>query len=278
MTEPPWAPGRPGRLFSAYLFDLDGTVYLGDKLLDGAEETILGLREAGIPVRFLSNNPTKNPVEYAEKLTALGLPTPVEEITNTVVSTTRWLRANAPEAFVFPIAEDPLVDALEAAGVRLSDDPSRIDIVLASYDRTFTYAKLQTAFDALWGSGRPVRLMSTNPDRYCPFPGGRGQPDSAGIVAAIEATTGVHCERTFGKPEAQIAHMALEGIDVEPADCMMVGDRLGTDIGVAHAAGLASTMVLTGDSTMEEVLRVPEAYRPTYVVPGIGDLLPARVG
>jgi HAD superfamily hydrolase (TIGR01450 family) len=278
LPAPERVPGRPERPFSAYLFDLDGTVYLGDRLIDGAEQTILGLREAGIPVRFLSNNPTKSPVEYARKLTALGLPTPVEEITNTVVSTTRWLRANAAGAAVYPIAEQPVVEALEQAGVRLSDDPDVIDIVLASYDRTFTYAKLQIAFDALWGSDRPVRLMSTNPDRYCPFPGGRGQPDAAGIVAAIEATTGVHCERTFGKPEAQIAHMALEGVDVEPADCMMVGDRLGTDIGVAHAAGLASTLVLTGDSTADEVLRVPPHLRPTYLAPGIGDLLPARVG
>ena len=116
--------------------------------------------------------------------------------------------------------------------------------------------------------------MSTNPDRYCPLPGGRGEPDAAGIVAAIEATTGVRCERTFGKPEASIAQMALEGIDVDPAECAMVGDRLGTDIAVAHAAGLASVLVLTGDSRPEEVLRLPRAQRPTHVVSGIGALHP----
>src|SRR5699024_6349325 len=183
-------------------------VYLGDRLLPGARETVLGLRDAGIPVRFLSNNPTKNPAEYAQKLGQMGLPTPVEEITNTVVSTTRWLRANAPGAVVYPIAEMPVIDALRAAGIAISDDPRRIDIVLASYDRTFTYAKLQIAFDALWRADRGARLMSTNPDRYCPFTAGRGEPDTAGIVAAIEATTGVRCERTFGKPEAPIAQMA----------------------------------------------------------------------
>lgn len=274
MTDPLHITGPPKRPYSAYLFDLDGTVYLGDRLLAGARETILGLRGAGIPVRFLSNNPTKNPAEYAQKLGQMGLPTPVEEITNTVVSTTRWLRANAPDAVVYPIAETPVIDALRAAGVALSDDPHRIDIVLASYDRTFTYAKLHIAFDTLWRTDRGARLMSTNPDRYCPFPGGRGEPDAAGIVAAIEATTGVRCERTFGKPEAPIAQMALEGVGVEPAECAMVGDRLSTDIAVARAAGLASVLVLTGDSKAEEVLRLPPAQRPTHVVPSIADLHP----
>lgn len=274
MADPSRMPGLPERLYAAYLFDLDGTVYLGDKLLHGAEETITRLRESRIPVRFLSNNATRNPLEYAQKLERMGLPTPVEEITNTVVSTTRWLRTHAPGAVVYPIAERPVIDALSAAGIPISDDPDRIDIVLASYDRTFTYAKLQTAFDALWYAGRGARLMSTNPDRYCPFPGGRGEPDAAGIVAAIEATTGVRCERTFGKPEAQIAQMALEGLDVDPANCIMVGDRLGTDIAVAHAAGLASALVLTGDSTVEEVRHQPVTRRPTHVLAGIGDLLP----
>jgi HAD superfamily hydrolase (TIGR01450 family) len=267
-------PGRPDRTYSAYLFDLDGTVYLGDELISGALETIQALREVGIPVRFLSNNATRNPVEYARKLNRLGLPTSVDEITNTVVSTTRWLRANAPDAVVFPIAEPPVIEALEEAGQPMSQDPEQIDIVLASYDRTFTYQKLQVAFDALWGSRRQVRLMSTNPDRYCPFPGGRGEPDAAAVVAAIEASTGVSCERTFGKPEAEIALMALDGVDVDLADCAMVGDRLGTDVGVAHAAGLASVLVLTGDSSVEDVRQTPAAERPTHVAASIAELLP----
>src|SRR5699024_2999670 len=177
MADPLHIPGPPTRLYSAYLFDLDGTVYLGDRLLPGARETVLGLRDAGIPVRFLSNNPTKNPAEYAQKLGQMGLPTPVEEITHTVVSTTRWLRATAPGSWLAPLAAGPVRGALRAAGIAISRAPRRIDIVLASYDRTFTYAKLESAFDALWRAARGARLMSTNPDRYCPFPAGRGEPD-----------------------------------------------------------------------------------------------------
>ncbi|HEV2871102.1 MAG TPA: HAD family hydrolase, partial [Actinomycetota bacterium] len=92
------------RLYRAYLFDLDGTVYLGDQLLPGARRLIEGLRARGLAVRFLSNNPTKDPEQYAAKLTGLGLPTPVTEVVNTVVTMTRWLLEHAPDARVYPIS------------------------------------------------------------------------------------------------------------------------------------------------------------------------------
>src|ERR671917_1318314 len=104
----------PERLYDGYIFDLDGTIYLGDDLLPGAQRLVLKLRELDRRVVFLSNNPTKDPAMYAEKLTKLGLETPAEEIVNTLVTMTRWLLQNHPDATVFPIAEEPLKDALRA--------------------------------------------------------------------------------------------------------------------------------------------------------------------
>ena len=130
---------RPTRLYEAYVFDMDGTIYLGEDLLPGALRLVTELRRREIPVRFLSNNPTRDPDMYAAKLTALGLPTPVDDIANTVVTTVRWLLDHRPGAVVFPIAEEPLCRALVAAGIEISDDPSRIDIVISSYDRSFDY-------------------------------------------------------------------------------------------------------------------------------------------
>jgi HAD superfamily hydrolase (TIGR01450 family) len=213
----------PDRLYGAYVFDLDGTIYLGEELLPGAKRLVEGLRGLNVPVRFLSNNPTKDPEQYAAKLRRLGLPTPIEEIVNTGVTMTRWLQDNAPDAVVYPVSEPPLVRALEAAGIRMSSDPAEIDIVIASYDRGFTYEKLQTAFDALWFHKR-ARLVATNPDRFCPFPGGRGEPDCAAIIAAIEACTGVRCEVDTGKPNPVMLEESLAGTGVEPRDCVMVGD------------------------------------------------------
>ncbi len=264
---------HPTELYDAYVFDLDGTIYLGDDLLPGAKRLIEELRRRDIPARFLSNNPTKDPAQYSDKLTGLGLPTPVDEIANTVVTMTRWLLANHPGKVVYPIAEQPLIDALQDAGIEISDDPERIDIVIASYDRTFTYAKLQIAFDAIWFHNRAI-LVTTNPDKYCPFPGGRGEPDAAAIVAAIEACTGTTLAKNVGKPDPDMLTAALQGLDVDPARCIMVGDRLGNDIQMAIDIPMPCALVLTGDSTTADVT---DANRPTYILDRVDHLIPAAI-
>ncbi len=262
----------PEREYDAYVFDLDGTIYLGDDLLPGAREVVEALRDRDRVVRFLSNNPTKDPEQYAEKLERLGLPTPLEEIVNSVVTTTHWLLEHAPGAVVFPIAEEPLKRAFAAAGIAMSDDPAEIDVVVSSYDRGFDYRKLQIAFDAIWFHRR-ARLIATNPDRFCPFPGGRGEPDCASITAAIEACTGARCEATLGKPDPAMLLAALEGVEVEMADCVMVGDRLGTDIRMGLDAGMASALVLTGETTAEDVRALAPADLPPIVLDRIDRLL-----
>ncbi|WP_336250879.1 HAD-IIA family hydrolase [Stomatohabitans albus] len=262
--------------YDAYVFDLDGTIYLGDELLPGARELIDTLRQHEIPVRFLSNNPTKSPHMYVEKLAGLGIDAPIETIANTVVTMTRWLQTHHPGATVFPIAEAPLVEALDAAGIRMSSDPTEIDIVIASYDRAFTYDKLQIAFDAIWFHRRAI-LVATNPDRYCPFPGGRGEPDCAAIIAAIEACTGVTCDTIVGKPNPITIHESLRGLDIPFERCVMVGDRLGTDIKMAVNTGMKSALVLTGDSDLADVETCDPGDRPTWIIERIDDLIPVNI-
>jgi 4-nitrophenyl phosphatase len=266
----------PDRLYKGYAFDLDGTIYLGDHLLPGARRLVEALRARDVAVRFLSNNPTKDPEQYAAKLDRLGLPTPIDEIVNTVVTMTRWLLDNAPDAVVYPISEPPLIRALEKAGIRMSSDPAEIDIVVASYDRTFTYEKLQIAFDAIWYHRR-ARLVATNPDRFCPFPGGRGEPDCAAIIAAVEACTGIKCEANAGKPDPAMVHAALAGVDVVLSECVMVGDRLSTDIRMALDAGMPAALVLTGETRAEDLRRLAAADRPDFVLDRVDRLLPPDV-
>ncbi len=263
----------PTEFYDAYFFDLDGTIYLGDHLLPGAARMIHELRRREIPVRFLSNNPTKEPEQYSEKLAALGLPTPVEDIANTVVTTTRWLVEHHPDAVVFPISEEPLKRALAARGIRMSEDPAEIDIVIASYDRGFDYRKLQIAFDAIWFHRRAF-LIQTNPDRFCPFPGGRGEPDCAAMTAAIEAATNTRCAVSLGKPSPLMLREAMAGLDARVEHSIMVGDRLQTDVRMAVDAGMRSALVLTGEAGPEDVRRLAASERPTYVLDRIDRLLP----
>jgi HAD superfamily hydrolase (TIGR01450 family) len=268
--------GAPERLYEGYVFDLDGTIYLGDELLPGAKRLVLKLRELGKRVIFLSNNATKDPKMYAEKLGALGLKTPASEIVNTVLTMTEWLLGQHPEATVFPISEEPLKNALSEAGIRMSDNPEEIDIVVASYDRTFDYRKLQIAFDAIWFYRRAM-LVTTNPDRYCPFPGGRGEPDAAAIVAAIEACTGAKCRVNVGKPDPIMLHTVMDLIGLEAKECVVSGDRLYTEIRMAKDAGMPSAIVLTGETTEEDLAAEPVENLPDYTLERIDRLVPPEL-
>jgi arabinose operon protein AraL len=266
-------PGAPDRLYEGYVFDLDGTIYLGDELLPGAKRLILKLRELSKRVIFISNNPTKDPRMYAQKLGELGLRTPASEIVNTVVTMTRWLLSNHPDATVFPISEEPLKNSLFEAGIRMSENPEEIDIVIASYDRTFDYRKLQIAFDAIRFYERAM-LVTTNPDRYCPFPGGRGEPDAAAIVAAIEACTGTRCQVNVGKPDPIMLETMIDLIGLDAKECIVSGDRLYTEIQMAKRAGMPSAVVLTGETTEEDLAREPEENLPDYILQRIDQLIP----
>jgi HAD superfamily hydrolase (TIGR01450 family) len=268
--------GVPDQLYEGYIFDLDGTIYLGNELLPGVRRLILALRELGKRVVFLSNNPTKDPEMYAEKLTNLGIETPASEIINTVVSMTRWLSQSYPDATVFPIAEEPLKRALREAGIRMSEKAEEIDLVIASYDRTFNYRKLQIAFDAIWYYKR-ARLVTTNPDHYCPFPGGRGEPDAAAIVAAIEACTGAKCEANTGKPDPIMLNIVADLTGLETSECVMTGDRLYTDIRMALDAGMPSAVVLTGQTNVEALADEPVSDKPTYDLERIDQLIPQHL-
>ena len=254
-------------MYSAYLFDLDGTVYLGDTLLPGAAETIMALRKAGRRTIFLSNNPTKTRSQYMAKLTHLGIPTPVDDIINSSFVMVQWLLHEMPTARLFVVGEEPLKQELRAAGFQFSETADEIDIVVASFDRTFVYQKLQIAFDAIRAG---ARLVATNPDRYCPVPGG-GQPDCAAMTAAIEACTGVTCEAIVGKPSPIMIKVITDMLHLPPAQCIIVGDRLETDIRMGINAGMATCLVLTGDATQEALLT--SGLQPTLILERLDKLL-----
>jgi len=265
----------PDRLYAGYVFDLDGTIYLGSELLPGAARLVRALRDMERKVVFVSNNPTLDPEDYARKLSELGLPTPASAVINTVVTTTEWLAANAPDATVFPISEEPLKRALRGRGIRISEDPPEIDIVIASYDRQFEYRKLQIAFDAIRGD-RHARLMATNPDRFCPFPDGRGEPDAAAITAAVQACTDTSCELHFGKPGPVMLNAIAAALALAPEDCVLTGDRLTTDIQAAREAAMASALVLTGETDPQSLTDIPDQHRPDYVLDRVDRLMPAE--
>jgi NagD protein len=264
---------RPTRRFGGYVFDLDGTLYLGDQLLPGAAETVASVRDAGARVAFLTNKPLETPATYAEKLTDLGIPATAREVVSSTDALLRYLERHARGTRILPITEPLLVGMLQGHGFETldpaTDDPTTADLVVVSWDRTFDYAKLLAAFRAVRAG---ARIVATNPDPFCPTPDG-DLPDCAAMLAAIEASTGARAEAIVGKPSPHMAETLLDRLELAPDETILVGDRLLTDVRMAQEAGMASALVLSGATTPDDLDGA--AVIPDYVLGSIAEVLPA---
>lgn len=269
MTITPGWP-RPARVYGAYVFDLDGTLYLGEDALPGAVETIAFLRAAGARLAFVTNNPLQLPADWARKLRHLGFEVADEEVISSTDALISYLRHHHAGARLLAIAEPLLTDLLESAGFHVTSDPARTDVVVVSFDRGFDYEKLRLAFLAV---REGARIVATNPDPYCPTPDG-GLPDCGAILAAVEAATGQRADAVVGKPSALMAATVLARLGSSPDDTLVAGDRLETDIRMARSAGLASALVLTGAT---RIAPSPlEGDGPDFVIGSVQELAVGR--
>ena len=252
--------------YPGYILDLDGTVYLGDVLIPGADRTVARLRARGARVTFLSNNPARTPAQYAEKLARLGIPAAPDDVVNSMRVLIEELQREAPAARLYVIGERPLLAELQRAGFRTAADPSETDFVILAFDRTFHYGKLLFAHRA---ASNGARIWATNPDRACPVPGG-DVPDCAAVIGALEGCTGRKVERIVGKPSATMLAAAARRLDLPLSECLLVGDRIETDILMARNAGCPSALVLTG-VTKPEMLPHPDIH-PDHTLESLAQL------
>ena len=263
-------------MFKGFIFDLDGTVYLGDSLIPGADRIIRLLRENGKKVVFLSNDPLLTHEGYASKLTCLGIPTKPEEVVNSTFAMTNYLKKNAPQARLFVVGEIPFIEELKRAGFTITEEPKEIDYVIAAFDRTFDYRKLNIALQAIKKFG--AHFVATNPDRTCPVEGGE-IPDCAGMIAAIEAVTEKKVEIIVGKPSPIMIQAVLGVLGLRPEDCILIGDRLETDIKMGKDSGIATGIVLTGVTDEEMLKRVKHTPdQPDFVFQSIADVENLLIG
>src|SRR5262249_29897734 len=200
------------------------------------------------------------------KLTRLGIQATADEVINSSVVLARYLATVDPGACVYVIGEAPMIQEMRAHGFEVRDD-ERVGWVVIAFDRTFTYAKLNTALQAV-KSG--ARLVATNPDRTCPLEGGE-IPDCAGMIAAVEAVTGHTVETIVGKPSPIILEVALAQLGVAASEAVIVGDRIETDIAMGKRLGLGTILVLSGVTRADDP-RVAE-IAPDLVLPSIRDLI-----
>lgn len=259
-------PSKSTRSYDGYILDLDGTIYRGERLIPGADGAVARLRAAGRPVVFLSNKPLEPRASYAAKLTRLGIATPAQDVIHSTQALMHYLREHHPGAGLWVIGERALLDELRGEGFRLVTRLEEIEVVVAAFDRTLDYAKLNMAHQALT---RGARFLATNADRTCPIDGGE-IPDCAGVIAFLEATTGRRVEMVAGKPSRHILEAAVARLGVPMTRCLMVGDRLATDIAMGQRAGIDTALVLTGVTT--RAMLAESDVQPTYVLESVAEI------
>jgi NagD protein len=275
MSEALQPGGRPaGRQpqeiprFDAYIFDLDGTLYLDEQPIAGAPEAVAALRAGGAQVAFVTNNPLSTAATYAERLTAIGIPADPDEVTTSVDALIDYLDAQHPRRTLLTVAERVVIESLRAAGYLVTSEPTEADVVVVSFDRTFDYAKLTAAYRAVRERGAVI--VATNPDPYCPTADG-GLPDCAAMLAAIEACSGARAEAVVGKPNRQMVETVLRRIAIEPSRTAVVGDRVMTDVAMGQAAGASGVLVLSGATRASDIDTGP--VTPDYVIDSVSDLV-----
>ncbi|MDD9270770.1 HAD-IIA family hydrolase [Paenibacillus sp. GCM10023248] len=253
--------------FDGYIFDLDGTIYLSNRLIDGAAEVIQYLRAKNKKILFLTNKTIESREKYVKKLTDLGIPIGLEHILSPTLVTIRYLQEHYAGKPIYVIGEPLIKEEFRQAGLPFANTPEETDVVIASWDRDFHYSHLDFAYQAI---KRGAAVLATNPDRTCPVEGG-DVPDCGGMIGAIEGATGKKVELIIGKPSVHMAKAALECLQLRADQCLMTGDRIETDILMGKLAGLHTALVMTGITQKEDLAQ--SNYQPDYVLNSVYDLL-----
>lgn len=252
--------------YEGVVLDLDGTVYRGRELLPGAAAAIEGIRERGLSLVFFSNNPTKDRADYVEYLADLGVEVDAREVLSSGTVTTEYLAANHADDRVFVVGSSGLRAQFEAAGLDLTDDPERGEVVVGSFYRGFDYDTLRESYYAL-RDGAP--FVGTDPDVVVPTADGV-VPGSGAIINAMAGVAGREPDRVVGKPSPEAAEAALGALGTAPGETLVVGDRLNTDVALGERAGATTALVLTGVTTREDLADAD--VRPDHVVGSLADI------
>lgn len=239
----------------AALIDLDGTMFHGSQMIEGADELIRSLRAWGVPYLFVTNNSTRTPDQVAELLCSLGISASAEDVLTTSQAAAAYIAEEYPDAFIYMIGEQGLEHALSELNLNWTsnadcifnkEQEAEVKVVVQGLDREFSYKKLEAASTAIRAG---ATFVATNPDLMLPSDKGIS-PGSGTLTAAIEAASGAK-PIFIGKPHAIIMKVALQRLGCKAEDAIVIGDNMMTDIMAGAHAGCHTALVLTGVTTNE---------------------------
>jgi len=230
----------------AVFLDLDGTIYLGSSLIEGALEFLKRCDEKGVRRYFLSNNSSRSVSQYVEKLHKLDIPCTADDVLLSTHDLLSWLKKNNVDR-TYAIATKGMCEMMESEGITTRENNPQY--VVLGYDTEINYDKISVASVHLH---KGVPLVASHPDMVCPSPDG-GLPDVGAYLAMLKVTTGVDPVHITGKPNPGMIMHKIEELGYLPEECAMVGDRLYTDMEMANRAGCVSVLVLSGEATLEDL-------------------------
>ncbi|WP_338751586.1 HAD-IIA family hydrolase [Bacillus sp. FJAT-52991] len=252
--------------FEAYCFDLDGTIYVGKQLLPGVKETINRLKTHHKKILFITNAPTHTREDCQQLLCSLGIATELEEVITASSLSAVYFLEHSPDAFIYIVGEQAIAQEFSHYPLNVTEDPLQATHVLVGLDRAFTYDKLNLAMSAVRNG---AKLVVTNPDPACPVPGGY-IADTLAIAKAIEVAAGQHIDQVIGKPSAYYINKVQEKLNIPKDKCLIIGDRLETDILMGKNNDIRTCLVLTGASSQTDIERTK--IKPDYMIENLGEL------
>ena len=253
-----------------FLLDMDGTLYLDDRLFEGAAEFLSNIKKSGGKYVFLTNNSSRGVGSYIEKVTKLGVPAEAEDFITSVDALIYRLRneygQSAETRRMYIMGTESFKAQMRAEGFNITDAlEDGIKTLVIGFDRELTFAKLEDACRLL---GRGVDYFATNPDWVCPTEYGY-VPDCGSFAFMLEKATGRKPE-FVGKPEPQMAYLAMDRFGFTPENTLLIGDRLYTDIACGINAGVDTAFVLSGEGTLKDIDET--GIEPEYIFEGVGQI------
>lgn len=251
---------------SCFALDMDGTIYLGEKWIEGAKEFLQKLEASGRNYVFLTNNSSKNAAVYVEKLHRMGWDVPEEKIITSGQATIFYLQQNFSGKKVFLLGNPLLREEFEQAGILLEEETP--EVVVTAFDTTLDYQKMCKVCDFV-RAGLPY--LSTHPDYNCPTENGF-IPDVGAIHAFIHASAFRYPDRIIGKPNVDMVNYLVKRVETDKEKIAMVGDRLYTDVATGVNHGLKGILVLSGEATLDDAGK--SEIKPHLIFSSVGDMIP----
>ena len=248
-----------------FLLDMDGTIYLGDRLFDCTLPFLAKLEENAVEYLFLTNNSSKDKKDYLAKLSRLTIPGDEKHLITSGDVTIDYIKEHHANKKVFLVGTTALKRAFMLAGITISDY-NEADVAVVGFDLELTYEKLNGLYQMV-NANKPY--ICTHPDMVCPTETGF-IPDIGATIAYIEALTGRRPDRIMGKPFSDLADAAAERFGIAKEHIAMVGDRLYTDIEMGIKASITSILVLSGETTKEDLIE--STVIPDYVFSDLSEI------